>query len=130
MYVLLPHLHNSPLQFGATPRPLPTRDPRTFLYFLQKLLPSSSRMDTVHTNEPRDLLDVRFLCMFASKLAPQFPLQFSATLPLPRPLINPNGSCQPTPTTQSSVINTTINLVALSDRSCIAGYCGCSFRAG
>ncbi|KAG2070912.1 WD40 repeat-like protein [Suillus decipiens] len=75
------------LDFDVTPRPvlrnpitpfmspipqsLPTRDPSIFLHFLRKLIPSSSRMDAVRTNEPRNLLD------------------FPATSPLPRPLMNP-----------------------------------------
>ncbi|KAG2070937.1 YVTN repeat-like/Quino protein amine dehydrogenase [Suillus decipiens] len=69
---------------SSIPRPLPTRDPRTFKQFLRNLL--SSRMDTVRTGVPRD------------------PLDFPATSPLPRPLINPNGNSRSTPaplTTQS-----------------------------
>ncbi|KIK33849.1 hypothetical protein CY34DRAFT_18119 [Suillus luteus UH-Slu-Lm8-n1] len=47
------------------PQPLPTSDPYAFPCFLHKLLPFSSRANTVHT-EPRNLLD------------------FPATSPLPR----------------------------------------------
>ncbi|KAG1813977.1 uncharacterized protein BJ212DRAFT_386335 [Suillus subaureus] len=77
------------------PRPLPTRDPHTFLPFLRKLLPSSSRMDATHTDKPRNLLD------------------FPATSPLPRPPIQPDENSQPIPappTSQSSAINTSATL--------------------
>ncbi|KAG1848495.1 hypothetical protein DFJ58DRAFT_914988 [Suillus subalutaceus] len=72
------------------PRPLPRRDPQTFLRFLRNLFPSS-RTDAVRTNEPRN------------------PLDFPATSPLPRPLTKTDENCRPTPTpptTQSSTIKT------------------------
>ncbi|KAG1814017.1 quinon protein alcohol dehydrogenase-like superfamily [Suillus subaureus] len=77
------------------PRPLPAGDPHTLLRFLRKLLSSSSRTDAVLTDEPRN------------------PLDFSATLPLPRPLIKPDENSRPTPappTTQSSIVNTSLAL--------------------
>jgi hypothetical protein len=73
------------------PRPLPTSDPHTFLYFLRKLL-SSSRMD-----EPLN------------------PIDFPATSPLPRPLIKPDGNSRSTPalcTTKPSAINTSPMLIS------------------
>ncbi|KAG2747197.1 YVTN repeat-like/Quino protein amine dehydrogenase [Suillus brevipes Sb2] len=64
------------------PRPLHSSDPHTFLRSLHKLFSSSSTDSTV-------------------------PLQFPATSPLPRPLINPDENSQtPAPTaTQPSAIN-------------------------
>ncbi|KAG2149419.1 hypothetical protein BD769DRAFT_334774 [Suillus cothurnatus] len=56
--------------FHRSSRPWPTRNPRTFLHFLRRvLLPSSSRTVAVCTDEPRNPLDV------------------SATSLLPRPLL-------------------------------------------
>jgi hypothetical protein len=77
---------------SPAPRPLTaTIDPPQpiFLGFLRKFLPS--RMHTVppiRTNEPHN------------------PLDFSATAPLPRPLVNPHENFQP-PTTQSSAPTST-----------------------
>ncbi|KAG2073605.1 hypothetical protein BDR04DRAFT_1094532 [Suillus decipiens] len=86
-------VRRKPVMIPVTPisRPLPTRDSHTFLHFLRKFPPSSSRTDTVRTDEPCN------------------PLDFPATLPLPRPLLNRDGNSRSTPappTTQSSVINT------------------------
>ncbi|KAG1886117.1 hypothetical protein F4604DRAFT_1917800 [Suillus subluteus] len=78
------------------PRPWPTRDPHTFLHFLRRiLLPSSSRTDAVHTDEPRNPLD--------------FTQWFTHSSLLPRPLLkhDENSRLSPTPPTiQSSAINT------------------------
>ncbi|KAG1814009.1 WD40-repeat-containing domain protein [Suillus subaureus] len=74
------------------PRPLPTRDPNTFLRFRRKLLPSPSLCFPV---------DLTVL------------LQFPATSPLPRPLIQPNENSRPTPvppTSQFSATNTSATL--------------------
>ncbi|KAG1868303.1 hypothetical protein DFJ58DRAFT_99253 [Suillus subalutaceus] len=109
------------------PRLLHTRVPHTFLHFLRKLLPSShtDAVPPIRTDEPRN------------------PLDFPATSPLPRPLIklDENFSTH-TSTTHHSVLRrqysrnpqiqltSNVNLAALSDRSCIAGYRRCSSRAG
>ncbi|KAG2118201.1 WD40-repeat-containing domain protein [Suillus discolor] len=77
------------------PRPLPARDPDTRLRFLRKLFSPSFRTGAVHTDEPRD------------------PLDFSATLPLPRALSKHGDDARHAPvprTTQSSAINTSSNL--------------------
>jgi hypothetical protein len=70
---------------SPAPRPLTaTIDPPQpiFLGFLRKFLPSrTGSLHPIHTNEPRN------------------PLDFSATAPLPRPLVNPHEN---PPTTQSS----------------------------
>ncbi|KAG2351001.1 YVTN repeat-like/Quino protein amine dehydrogenase [Suillus weaverae] len=86
--VIIPVTSSIPRQ----PRPSTTSDPHAFLPFLRKLLSSSSRMDAVRTDEPRNPLDV---C-------------FPATSPLPRPLIKPDENSRPTPappTSQSSASN-------------------------
>ncbi|KAG2363862.1 hypothetical protein BDR07DRAFT_1608537 [Suillus spraguei] len=126
-----------PLNYDVTHRPVSrnpttpfipqsflTRNQYTFLHFLRKPIPSSSRMDAVCTNKPRNLLD------------------FPATCPLPHQLINPDENSRPTPAPHHPILHhqyfsnvhfplkSTINLVALSDRSSIAGYYRCSSRAG
>ncbi|KAG2047035.1 hypothetical protein BDR06DRAFT_125289 [Suillus hirtellus] len=78
---------------SAIPRPLPARDPHARLRFLRKLF--SFRTDAVLTDEPRD------------------PLDFSATLPLPRALPKHGDNARHTPapfTTQSSTIDTSPTL--------------------
>ncbi|KAG2365480.1 hypothetical protein BDR07DRAFT_641343 [Suillus spraguei] len=103
--------HADLLNFDVTPRPrkpvivpivssippsLPTRDPHTFHRFLRNLL---SGTDTVRSGVPRD------------------PLDFPATCPLPRSLINPNGNSRSTPhTTQSTFSNTSKTLTSRSRR--------------
>jgi hypothetical protein len=75
---------------SPAPRPLTaTIDPPQpiFLGFLRKFLPSrTSSLHPIHTNEPRN------------------PLDFSATAPLPRPLVHPHEN---PPTTQSSAPTST-----------------------
>ncbi|KAG2070916.1 hypothetical protein BDR04DRAFT_575235 [Suillus decipiens] len=77
------------------PRPLPTRGPDAYLRFLRRLLSSSSRTDGDHIDEPHNSLD------------------FPATSPLCFPHIKPDGNPRSTPalpTTQSSVVNTSVTL--------------------
>ncbi|KAG2365449.1 hypothetical protein BDR07DRAFT_1398591 [Suillus spraguei] len=85
------------------PQSLPsTRDSHKFLRFLRKMFPSSSRMDAVRTNEP------------------VIPLITSTSTTLHQILRHQHFPYAHIPLTS------TFNLVALSDRSCIAGYHRCS----
>ncbi|KAG2073609.1 WD40 repeat-like protein [Suillus decipiens] len=86
-------VRRKPVMIPVTPipQPLPAENPHVFHHFLRKFLSFSSPTDVTRTDDPRN------------------PLDFPATSPLPRSLLNHDGNSRSTPaplTAQSSIINT------------------------